>query len=627
MATGMSWLFVLLFGGGLGPLSGNMPPGPEDPRLAIIAPQECLLYASWAGRAAPDPASKNGTERLLAEPQVVQMFEKIQQELMRAVAQGAGDRPARAAAIKELAILLDLLSRHPGAVMLSKLGRDQNAIDIEAALALSAGDDAAKAKASLEALEALVLQEGRVQVQEKQVGQVKLRSLRFGDRAPALAWGVADKYVLLLLGDATAQHVIARLVGPVDAAAPKWLTDLRKAAPVERPACVFYASPRLLQAIGAMGRNAANVPRVAAALGMNNVESIGVVAGLEGRGAVARCQVALDGEPAGLLAAFRGRGLTPADLDCIPADATIAIGARLNAASFWKEILNVVNGVDQHGRQRFDEELADTEKELGLSISNDLLAPLGDTWALYSAPSDGGFLITGATLVAKVKDKTKLADSNDKLIKAIQRAAGPRDPGERGVFVKEWTFQDQKIHSLNPVGERDFPFMPSWALAGDELVVSAYPQALKSYLLRKAQPEALKPLAAAPAAAHLFKDGRAPVFFMYCDTPTVLSNAYGMLKPVAPMVFGQIQRMGVELDMSILPTLGAIKPHVIPDTLAIYRNEAGLLLEHRGTMPSGIGPAGALMPMLSWAGVRQPAPPARAIDVAPPIIVEPVPRQ
>ena len=62
-------ILLLVLGGGFGiPL--GVPPGPEDPLLAKVAPADCLYYSSWAGIAAPDPKSPNEVEQLLAEPEV-----------------------------------------------------------------------------------------------------------------------------------------------------------------------------------------------------------------------------------------------------------------------------------------------------------------------------------------------------------------------------------------------------------------------------------------------------------------------------------------------------------------------------------------------------------------------------
>ena len=64
-------MLVALSGGQIG-LPLGLPPLAEDPVLANITPEECLVYFSWSGVAEPDPKSKNQTEQLLAEPEVQQ---------------------------------------------------------------------------------------------------------------------------------------------------------------------------------------------------------------------------------------------------------------------------------------------------------------------------------------------------------------------------------------------------------------------------------------------------------------------------------------------------------------------------------------------------------------------------
>jgi hypothetical protein len=55
---------------GLRGLPLGIPPAPEDAVISHVAPPQCLLYVNWAGTAAPNPASRSETEKLLAEPEV-----------------------------------------------------------------------------------------------------------------------------------------------------------------------------------------------------------------------------------------------------------------------------------------------------------------------------------------------------------------------------------------------------------------------------------------------------------------------------------------------------------------------------------------------------------------------------
>ena len=63
ISTGAEMLLAIfaLLGSSFG-LPVGVPPGPEDPAMAKIAPQECILYASWSPTVAAD-AQSNATEK------------------------------------------------------------------------------------------------------------------------------------------------------------------------------------------------------------------------------------------------------------------------------------------------------------------------------------------------------------------------------------------------------------------------------------------------------------------------------------------------------------------------------------------------------------------------------------
>src|SRR5215207_5485676 len=94
-------MVLLMFLGGFG-LPLGVPPEPENPAMAHVAPEKCVLYASWAAMAAADPKSANQTEQLLAEPEVkrfVQSLEKSFREAMkRQSEEGRGNPKAAQAA-------------------------------------------------------------------------------------------------------------------------------------------------------------------------------------------------------------------------------------------------------------------------------------------------------------------------------------------------------------------------------------------------------------------------------------------------------------------------------------------------------------------------------------------------
>jgi hypothetical protein len=62
---------------GLRGLPFGVPPAPDDAVIAHVAPPQCLFYVNWAGTASPDASCSRETEKLLAEPEVQDLFRAI----------------------------------------------------------------------------------------------------------------------------------------------------------------------------------------------------------------------------------------------------------------------------------------------------------------------------------------------------------------------------------------------------------------------------------------------------------------------------------------------------------------------------------------------------------------------
>ncbi len=113
-------IMLLGLGGGAG-LPLGMPPGPEDPLMAKMAPEECIFYTSWSGIASPDAASDNQTEQLLAEPEIQHLFSEVERLITAAVQQGAMREGPEATALAEDGLKWGkVLLTHPTALFVSK---------------------------------------------------------------------------------------------------------------------------------------------------------------------------------------------------------------------------------------------------------------------------------------------------------------------------------------------------------------------------------------------------------------------------------------------------------------------------------------------------------------------------
>ena len=143
MAVGFAQLFFIsMMGGGLGVPMG-VPPAPEDPLMARVAPEECLFYTNWSGMAKPDAASQNHTEQLLAEEEIQQAIAKIEpllRDVLNKAAEESGDPQARMAA--ELVPKWGkLLLTRSGCIYASKFAMGPAGPDVEGGFVLRTDGD------------------------------------------------------------------------------------------------------------------------------------------------------------------------------------------------------------------------------------------------------------------------------------------------------------------------------------------------------------------------------------------------------------------------------------------------------------------------------------------------------
>src|SRR6516164_8391192 len=135
-------MMMLVYGGGVGAPLG-VPPLPEDPVMAKIAPEECLLYFSSAGMAKPDAKSTNQTERLFAEPELrtlaVEAEKLIRNQLKEAAKKG---EPGAKTLAEDGPALVKVLLTRPLAAYVSQVKFVPKAPpDFRAGLVVNLGDE------------------------------------------------------------------------------------------------------------------------------------------------------------------------------------------------------------------------------------------------------------------------------------------------------------------------------------------------------------------------------------------------------------------------------------------------------------------------------------------------------
>lgn len=604
MATGFMEMLVLLLVGGAGVnLPVGLPPMPEDPKMAQVAPEDVLAYVSWAGTAEADPKSGNSVERLLAEAQVQELVKRIEQAIVVALGNEARNDPDAAAAIKHGHLLIKQLLTRPTVVYLSKL-EIRDVPLVEAGLVVNFGKDAAAAKGALEALETLIAREiGPFEVMPANQGGLR-RAPVPEDESPLIAWGFEGDYLLIAIGKDTA----ARLRGAVTGGKqPAWLADVKKKLPVKRnssitylnvPAIVKQFGPMIASQMGHGPQGQQMLDRVLAALGVDKITSLTSVTGFDDKKFVARSLIATTGNPGGIFKLIGEKGLTAADLADVPQDADLALVMKLDAAQVWDEAMKIMAAIDPDMHEEFQEELAEAEQEfLTFRVKEDLIDALGDVWSIYNSPGEGGLVITGLTGVVKLKDAgkaQKVVDRLEAMFNEEWNRGDPNNPRRRRYEIKTVEHAGQKIRYINPIGD-DWVVAPAWCVTKDRFVIAPYPQMVKAYLTRTAD-AAAKSLAETAQVKPLLAGGTGPAMITYMDTPELFKKFYPLAHGFAALICSELQREGIDIDVTALPMMSAILPHLSPDTGIVRRTADGIFSESSMSLP--VSNAAGMLPVM-----------------------------
>ncbi|HEY2146914.1 MAG TPA: hypothetical protein VGH32_03190, partial [Pirellulales bacterium] len=389
-ASFTTWAWLLVFGGGGLPLPLSLPPLPEDPVMSAVAPEECLWYLTWSGCDKPDAKSKNHTEQLLAEEEVQRFGAELERRLVTALREHANGPGAIAA--QEVPKLVKIALTRPAAIFVSDFKMGERGPDIHGGLIINLGDQADDAKASIDRLTALS------PMPPTSAG--KWQRAPLPPDAPVIEWGVDGKYFIIGIGEGSADGIVEREKG----SAPKWLEAIRSRLRVERPAMVHYLNiKKILSLVQASGLGRGAPPQIFDALGINNLTSLASMSGLEGDGWTSNTLLGIDGPPSGIFALASGEPLTAADLAPIPKDATFALAGRLDLDRVYRGISSIAGKIEPRARLEMEQGIAQLENHLGIELSRDVFKALGNTWCVYSAPSEGGLLVTGLTVVAPIR--------------------------------------------------------------------------------------------------------------------------------------------------------------------------------------------------------------------------------
>ena len=280
--------------------------------------------------------------------------------------------------------------------------------------------------------------------------------------------------------------------------------------------------------------------------------------------------VAFDGDPMGLLSFLNAKPLAIDDLNPVPADASFALVARIDATQIYREFVAMMETIDPNFVTSFKQEVQQATKELGIDPVEELLLPLGDTLRLFSSPGEGGLLPSGLMGIVTVRDPKRLSAALENLATsdAMRRETD-------GLAISE--YQGQQIYTIR----MHHALAPSWCFRNDELLVALFPQTLRAHLARPADAARLSGLA---PIAQPFAQLRKPRAIAYVNTPELFPWVYTALQLGAPTAAHELRKQQIAMEVSVLPASSAITRHLSPSVFMLSKEPAGLLLIGRTHM-------------------------------------------
>jgi hypothetical protein len=585
-SAGILAMFGLMIGGGLGVPLG-IPPAPEDPVLAQVAPDNVLYYTRWAGMAEPDAESANQVERLMADEEFQAFAVGLQRQLESAAAfLGRNGGAEQAAVAKVLPLFGKTLLTHPTTIFVSNLQLRPAGADIQGALVVRLGESEQQVQAALKTLQDAIF--ANFGAQTVDIDGTTFNQIRPDPAAPLFTWGTHDGLFILGLGEEAAEGVILRAKTP----APEWLVDLEEKYTLPRRATLTYADLNRLMGLAVPMTGDPQAMEMLDSIGLNQLKSYVSMTGLDDTRFVSRTSIRIVGEPRGLLAMLPESPLSEEDLEGIPEDALAAAAFRADGTAVFETILEMIGLFDPQLVTMADAQLNGLKQGLSIDVRQDLLGSLGDVWQLYTSPGTGGWL-TGWTACVSVEDMETLSKVHNKLLGVIN---GQAFQAERTGLIRTAKAGDLTIHTLNAPDD-DFFVAPSWCIADGQFAIALFPQAIKAHFARKEKGS----LARVDEVAKAFETEDRPFALGFYDAKSLFRTIYPWMQMGARVAAAEMQSEGLDVDISILPSAYSIERHLRPGVVVKRRTAEGIEIETRQSMPAGtVGATGPVIAAMTF---------------------------
>lgn len=562
--------------------------------LADRMPPDTLVYVGWSPSASMQDTA---AARMLADQRVVKPWRIILNEIFVQ----SGDVPASA---DEVLPLLKDVSQCEGCFAMLDLKLDKRKVTGQSVLVINLAARKAEFEKQFQPIHQRLKDRlgDRVQMMKLENSWLWVEA-DHKDR-PRFVWGFVGDLFVAYWGQ-NAETFLPTLVGDKPEKSlknsPAFVDALAK-LPGESIVTTFIGGPAARDVLTRMMVKESYSPfhgfrehwdQILLAVGLEDVQAIVEKTVVTDGHFITRTLAHTTTPPHGLMTLLKSPAVDDSALAAVPPDAYAVAAWRLDLSKLYEQVKAAARLIDPDSADRTFEQLEEEVKNMGLPLK-EILDPVGDQWVIYNAPSTGGFILTGWTLVGTVDDPERFGRSLDTLGKMIAQDLG----GTGGGSIREFDSDGVTIHYVDAAG--GVPFSGSWAVAGDKFIVALYPQLVEDAVRQLKQKENILQDTRFTAARARAAQGGGPL--IYVSNPQIVRDVY----PLALVVISAFRAFDQGMiPGNLLPSMQRLLTYVGGDALSIHVTDDGVWRTQSIDNPL-LSPLTATAPGL-WAAVFLPA--------------------
>ena len=560
MKDNFKWVTILFCFLGIGAPMGIVP-GEEDPVLMRMAPEEVLMYASWAGTQAADPDG-NATEKWIAQKDMQRFWSDMGTKLQRlatAAIENSDDDPALGQLYALSLKLPKLLCRQPCGFYIDQLSK--NGKDYGGVLVINLGERKDEIAEQLKKAKASIKESIKLTHEH---GTDWLVSDADAWLLPSLKTkiGIHERYLVIGFSGGECELNVSSFFENKDTPEPKWLTKIKQKLPVPRRASVGYV----------------NTPLAVRALeGLEaDVKTIGFVNGLDDEGYLGR--VWIEGGDESEFAKVINGPIEKKLWEKMPAGNLFTATACISKEEMFKAVKSVSNNDPM-----FEELIANFEAfGDGVTLKDELMSNIGDNiFVIGEAHSLGlwGTNTNPSGLCLQVKDEMGFLDTIEGFAKRLKEVSEDTE----NFTIETKVIEEVKVYLVTrkrrSAGWRKIYF----ALHNSQLVVVNNLKLLKKVLFTEELDEKQR-WVKAKRVNRLYQYANdqklgEPNLLFEVDPKPILQTGHGL------------SGLLVSYGLAKVPDVGTMTNGLEPCLTGVFKTEDGFQIVQQNVLPSGTPPS------------------------------------